>query len=504
MIVLFINHSNLNKNFNYIYNLFYYLKIKIKIIDNVDIYEYIDEEHTTNDIYFFFNMIDIDLFQYLNLKYNKNIYYFSTEIIDIENINELNNKINFILVSDNYKNLINFKHRKLLLSHQFDINENYNINILNSSIIFDINNKDLKDIFNNNYINFDVFNENVLYNNKIIVLYENFDEDLINRLITSNNLIIIKNKEFLEYYLFFNVLFVFDKNEDVINIIKYINSNKIKYEQNFIDYINYSKKKLLIRNKKFFQKLDKYEYVDNDFGFIILRHVNSHRTNRLWYNSLKNIRKFYRNKIYIIDDNSDYNFITNQKNIADVKVKNSIYKKRGEILPYYYLYLLKLFKRCLIIHDSVFINKYINFNKYKKDIHFLWHFDHECNNLADENTMMKLLNNDIIINKYDEKKWLGCFGVQTIINYSFVEKLHENFKIFDLIKYIDTRSKRMNFERIFSVLCNLLDENLFYNKSVYGNIKNYINWGYNFDDYINDKNSNKIDNYYLIKTWNGR
>ena len=118
--------------------------------------------------------------------------------------------------------------------------------------------------------------------------------------------------------------------------------------------------------------------------------------------------------------------------------------------------------------------------------------------------MMKLLNNDIIINKYDEKKWLGCFGVQTIINYSFVEKLHENFKIFDLIKYIDTRSKRMNFERIFSVLCNLLDENLFYNKSVYGNIKNYINWGYNFDDYINDKNSNKIDNYYLIKTWNGR
>ena len=46
------------------------------------------------------------------------------------------------------------------------------------------------------------------------------------------------------------------------------------------------------------------------FGFIITRHVNSENTNRYWNHSIKLLRRLYpNNKIIIIDDNSDKNFL---------------------------------------------------------------------------------------------------------------------------------------------------------------------------------------------------
>ena len=37
------------------------------------------------------------------------------------------------------------------------------------------------------------------------------------------------------------------------------------------------------------------------------------------------------------------------------------FPKRGELMPYYYYLHNKLFDTAVIIHDSVFINKYIDF-----------------------------------------------------------------------------------------------------------------------------------------------
>ena len=46
------------------------------------------------------------------------------------------------------------------------------------------------------------------------------------------------------------------------------------------------------------------------FGFIITRHVNSELTNNYWNHSVKLLRSLYPlRKIVIIDDNSDYNFV---------------------------------------------------------------------------------------------------------------------------------------------------------------------------------------------------
>jgi hypothetical protein len=98
----------------------------------------------------------------------------------------------------------------------------------------------------------------------------------------------------------------------------------------------------------------------NNFGFIMLRHVNNKDTNEYWNLCYDSIRKFYpENNILIIDDNSEYKYINNRE-LYKVTIINCEYPKRGELLPYYYYLKNKLFDTAVIIHDSVFINKILN------------------------------------------------------------------------------------------------------------------------------------------------
>ena len=96
-------------------------------------------------------------------------------------------------------------------------------------------------------------------------------------------------------------------------------------------------------------------------GFIILRHVNNTHTNQYWIYSYNCIRILYpENDILIIDDNSNYEYITNIT-LYKTTIINSEFPKRGELLPYYYYLNNKLFDIAVIIHDSVFITKKIDF-----------------------------------------------------------------------------------------------------------------------------------------------
>ena len=54
----------------------------------------------------------------------------------------------------------------------------------------------------------------------------------------------------------------------------------------------------------------------DDFGFIMLRHVRCKKSNKLWIHSINCISKFYPEiKIIIIDDNSNYKFVTKKNSI---------------------------------------------------------------------------------------------------------------------------------------------------------------------------------------------
>lgn len=235
----------------------------------------------------------------------------------------------------------------------------------------------------------------------------------------------------------------------------------------------------------------------NTIGFIILRHVNNEYINKLWIYCYNCIRKFYpENTIFIIDDNSNYNFITNEILYNTISI-NSEYPNRGELLFYYYYLKYKFFDIAIMLHDSVFINNYIDINNidtYK----FIWTFTHEWDNIIEEQILINLFNNLKLLEFYNNKNmWLGCFGCMTIIKHDFLKNINDNFNINLLINYILNRNDRCNLERILACIFQYYDINN-YNNNLYGNIHNYIKWELTFDE---------INNYThlpLIKVWVGR
>jgi hypothetical protein len=228
-------------------------------------------------------------------------------------------------------------------------------------------------------------------------------------------------------------------------------------------------------------------------GFIILRHVNSEKTNIYWQFCYDSIRKFYpENNIIIIDDNSDYNYITS-KELYKVKIIRSEYPGRGELLPYYYYLSNKLFDVAFIIHDSVFIQKPIDIcvNKYQ----ITWDFGHGADQIEDETKMINLFNDDKLLKFYqDQSLWTGCFGGMTTITHDFLTQVNNKYNLSTLIDAVKTRHDRMSFERVFACLLQIEAPQ----NTRFGNIHNYMPWATSYEDrHLHTKLP-------LLKVWTGR
>ena len=188
-------------------------------------------------------------------------------------------------------------------------------------------------------------------------------------------------------------------------------------------------------------------------GFIILRHVNSIKTDNYWKECYNSIRRFYpENKILIVDDNSSDFFLKEDINLYNTTIIKSEYQGRGELLPYYYYLNNKLFDTAVIIHDSIFINKY--FNLYVKKFKFLWKFKNDiCRQNKDEiNIIQHLNNNSYLLNFYKKKEWFGCFGGMVVINHSYLKYIDSIYNIDNLLDCIKTRYNRCSFERVISCM----------------------------------------------------
>ena len=201
--------------------------------------------------------------------------------------------------------------------------------------------------------------------------------------------------------------------------------------------------------------------MSKQIGFIILRHVNNELTNKYWVSCVNSIRKYYpENDILIIDDNSNYKYIT-EETLYKTTIINSEYPKRGELLPYYYYLHNKQFDVAVIIHDSVVINRYIDMNvdNYK----IIWSFEHTWDQIEDETKMINVFNDLELKEFYENKKiWKGCFGGMCIIRHDVNEssvnmegqlriwlKQKPQKEIFHAFKhYMDTRFKPIRFNKL--------------------------------------------------------
>jgi hypothetical protein len=261
------------------------------------------------------------------------------------------------------------------------------------------------------------------------------------------------------------------------------------------------------------------KYNMTSFGFIITRHVNSENTNKYWNHSVKLIRTIYpRVKIVIIDDNSNQSFVKADFNYKNIEIVQSEFPGRGELLPYYYYIRNKYFDNAIIMHDSVFIHKRINFEVLRGEkVMPLWVFDQDAENLNNTLSITKNLNYNYDINKAlcikDPKtlvlemprdKWYGCFGCQTYINHNFLVKLDKRYNISALVDTVKSRPDRCCLERILGCLFSRENPRVGINQGLFGSIfKHYRGFEYTFDAYMDDLKNGRLPAC-AVKVWTGR
>jgi len=243
------------------------------------------------------------------------------------------------------------------------------------------------------------------------------------------------------------------------------------------------------------------------FGFIITRHVNSELTNTYWNHSVSLLRTLYPFiQIIIIDDNSKLDFIKSFHDYKNLTIIQSEYKGRGELLPYIYFLKHKWFDNAVILHDSVFIRKRIAFEKFNFKVLPLWHFKKDTAHLKSTiNSLRYLTNNQSIQDKllnmdmFTTEKWNGCFGAQSYINHDFLKYINEKYNIVNLIHSVKNRDNRQSLERIMGAIFYTEYKVLHKYNSLLGSIFKYCNWGYTYNEYINNKNNKNV-----VKVWTGR
>jgi hypothetical protein len=244
------------------------------------------------------------------------------------------------------------------------------------------------------------------------------------------------------------------------------------------------------------------------------RHVNSVKTNKYWNHSVKLLRIFYPlKKIVIIDDNSNYDYVNSEFDYKNLHIIQSEFPGRGELLPYYYFLKYKFFQNAIIIHDSVFFHKRVNFEKLNGiNVMPLWFFNSDKENLENTKRISNYLNNSIILDSKLNKdinilglptdKWNGCYGVQSYINLSFLSSIQDKYNIINMIRAVKCRTDRCCLERIFGLIfCTEIPK--LFTKSLFGDIMKYQKWGYTFEQYMIDLKKGTVPRH-VVKVWTGR
>jgi len=242
---------------------------------------------------------------------------------------------------------------------------------------------------------------------------------------------------------------------------------------------------------------------NENVGFIVTRCVKKPEHNRLYQECYRTIRYFHPElKIIFIDDNSDKN-VLKEIPMENVEIIQSEYPAAGEYLPYYYLLTRKLFKKAIILQDSMFINTTIPYNDIT-DYAFLYEYSNDSRKIYDlfENTKIPTE----LTQLYSNNNIKGCWGTCMIITYDFVNKLEDAVGITEWKYIINDRNKRMALESAMATACayiKLKEEKY----SLFGDIndmqvmKDPGNEKYTFDMYLTDKTRIKDK---IIKVWNGR
>lgn len=194
-----------------------------------------------------------------------------------------------------------------------------------------------------------------------------------------------------------------------------------------------------------------------DFGFIIVRHVNSVSTNEYWKHAVRSVRKFYPDDpIAIVCDNSSPEFLVEDSSgeFENLQIIVSEFPGKGEILGYYYLHKLQLFNKAVVLHDSTFICCHYDYISVTAPCRFLYHFPSGFHEYDSVRAIGYFNQCDPLIDFYNKKDHIvGCFGCQALVDWAFLECLDKEYNFFAILNYIHGRHQRYNMERLFALVC---------------------------------------------------
>lgn len=247
-------------------------------------------------------------------------------------------------------------------------------------------------------------------------------------------------------------------------------------------------------------------YNDMSYVFVILRQLQKVSDNNYWIYSYNSIRKFYTNKIIIIDDNSMINTVNG--NLVNTEVIKSEFNGAGEILAYYYFYKNKWADCMIFLQDTMIVQRPFEFTELDGSVHFHWYFI-DSDVIDKYNKLMlfvsSLKNNSELVEDVttSTRPWKGCFSATSIIHYSVIELLQNKYELFTIfLLMIQNMKDRELFERLFGkILCveNFVDED---SCSNFGNITTYP------DAFQSKSIESSIQNYHqhhyssaIIKCW---
>ena len=241
----------------------------------------------------------------------------------------------------------------------------------------------------------------------------------------------------------------------------------------------------------------------NALGFVLTRHVTSETTNLYWKECISQIRIFYpTNIIMIVDDNSDLEYLNQDGVCLDncIIIKGE-YPGCGELLAYYYFHKHRLFEKTIVIHDSVFIQAKLEVESVD-DAKILWDFPGYSICEYDIETMIKQLNrSEESLECFRSREYSGCFGLMSVMTYTFLEKLNLEFNLFNVLDMMKSRENRQTLERVFGVAIKVaLGSSC--SSSLFGSIFDHPQcFSYSWEQYQLDKvaKSNKV-----FKVFTGR
>jgi hypothetical protein len=180
-------------------------------------------------------------------------------------------------------------------------------------------------------------------------------------------------------------------------------------------------------------------------------------------------------------------------------VVSSEYPGKAELLPYLYLKKYKPFRKAAVLHDSVFLTAPLPFDKVT-NVKFMWHFE----KMPDweehiKKLCLELPEGDGLVNTFYNRKWRGCFGVQSVITLDFLDSVPIELLTDCMTEY----ECRHALERVFAMMCQQKLPALVDDPSLFGRIYHvHGGWGYKFDQYVAGVGRHPTGT--PIKVWSGR